>query len=83
MVSTLINVSIILVTSQNSESLSSVFGEHLREQVEDRLAFYETGNIPRKNAEVMKEALEEHNAKMKEEKKTKKRKLDESINGKP
>ncbi|XP_045104665.1 nucleolar protein 56-like isoform X2 [Portunus trituberculatus] len=64
-----------------SESLSSVFGEHLREQVEDRLAFYETGNIPRKNAEVMKEALEEHNAKMKEEKKTKKRKLDESING--
>ncbi|XP_063866882.1 nucleolar protein 56-like [Scylla paramamosain] len=63
-----------------SESLSSVFGEHLREQVEERLAFYETGGVPRKNAEVMKAALEEHNAKM-EEKKTKKRKLDELING--
>lgn len=63
-----------------SENLSSVFGEHLREQVEERLKFYETGNVPRKNAEVMKAALEEHNTKM-EVKKTKKRKLDEVVNG--
>lgn len=63
-----------------SENLSSVFGEHLREQVEERLQFYETGNVPRKNAEVMKAALEEHNTKV-EVKKTKKRKLDEVING--
>ena len=59
-----------------------MFGEHLRDQVEERLKFYETGNIPRKNAEVMKEALEEHNAKMKEPK-SKKRKLDELVNGMP
>lgn len=64
-----------------SENLSSVFGERLREQVEERLKFYESGDIPRKNAEVMKEALEEHIAKMKEEKTSKKRKLDETVNG--
>lgn len=58
-----------------------MFGERLREQVEERLKFYETGDVPRKNAEVMKAALEEHNAQMKEEKKTKKRKLDETVNG--
>ena len=63
------------------ENLSSVFGERLRDQVEERLTFYETGDIPRKNAEVMKAALEEHNTKIRDEKKTKKRKLDESING--
>lgn len=39
-----------------------MFGEHLRTQVEDRLTFYATGDIPKKNAEVMKEALESHNA---------------------
>jgi hypothetical protein len=36
-----------------------VFGEKLRQQVEDRLKFYETGEIPRKNIDVMKEAVEE------------------------
>lgn len=34
-----------------------VFGEKLRDQVEERLAFYETGETPRKNLEVMKEAV--------------------------
>lgn len=38
---------------------TSVFGDKLREQVEERLAFYETGEVPRKNLEVMKEAVEE------------------------
>nr|CAH7731024.1 unnamed protein product [Callosobruchus chinensis] len=37
---------------------SRVFGEHLRQQVEDRLKFYETEDVPKKNIEVMKEALE-------------------------
>lgn len=64
-----------------SESLSTVFGERLKDQVEERLKFYETGDVPRKNAEVMKEALEEHNAQVKMEKKSKKRKLDETVNG--
>ncbi|XP_034945456.1 nucleolar protein 56 [Chelonus insularis] len=36
-----------------------IFGEMLKQQVEDRLKFYETGDIPKKNIEVMKEALEE------------------------
>ncbi|XP_063988528.1 nucleolar protein 56 [Diachasmimorpha longicaudata] len=38
---------------------TTVFGEKLRQQVEDRLKFYETGDIPKKNIDVMKEALEE------------------------
>ena len=40
-----------------SEVSTSVFGEKLREQVEELLSFYETGEIPRKNLDVMKEAL--------------------------
>ncbi|OPJ87200.1 nucleolar protein 56 [Patagioenas fasciata monilis] len=42
-----------------SEVPTSVFGDKLREQVEERLAFYETGQPPRKNLEVMKEAVVE------------------------
>ncbi|KAL8206441.1 UNVERIFIED_CONTAM: snoRNP complex protein nop56 [Gekko kuhli] len=42
-----------------SEVPTSVFGDKLREQVEERLAFYETGEPPRKNLEVMKEAMVE------------------------
>ncbi|XP_015680682.1 nucleolar protein 56 [Protobothrops mucrosquamatus] len=42
-----------------SEVPTSVFGDKLREQVEERLAFYETGEVPRKNLEVMKEAVVE------------------------
>ncbi|KAL2916728.1 Nucleolar protein 56 [Polyrhizophydium stewartii] len=39
------------------EKPTSKFGELLREQVEERLRFYEEGVTPRKNAEVMAEAL--------------------------
>ncbi|XP_065827841.1 nucleolar protein 56-like [Oscarella lobularis] len=39
-----------------AEMQSAVFGEKLREQVEERLDFYETGKTPRKNIDVMKEA---------------------------
>jgi len=66
-----------------TELPTSVFGEKLREQVEERLKFYETGDVPRKNTEVMKEALEESfNAALtlnnkKKKKKNKKRKADE------
>ena len=38
---------------------TSVYGEFLRQQVEDRLKFYETGDAPKKNADVMHEAVQE------------------------
>lgn len=75
-----------------AEIPTNVFGEKLRQQVEDRLKFYETGDIPKKNIDVMKEALEEASTviqneiasspEKKKKKKNKKRKaevLDESI----
>merc|ERR1712168_1011915 len=42
-----------------SEVPTSVYGDKLRDQVEERLSFYETGNVPRKNVDVMKEAVRE------------------------
>lgn len=36
-----------------------MFGDKLREQVEERLSFYETGTVPRKNVDVMQEAVKE------------------------
>ncbi|KAL6765680.1 nucleolar protein, component of C/D snoRNPs [Haematococcus lacustris] len=45
------------------DSSSNTFGEKMKEQVEERLRFYEEGVAPRKNAAVMAEAL----AKLKEE----------------
>ncbi|NXL68779.1 NOP56 protein, partial [Chordeiles acutipennis] len=61
-----------------TEVPTSVFGDKLREQVEERLAFYETGEPPRKNLEVMKEAVLEASevvaeVRRKQEKKEKKR----------
>lgn len=41
-----------------AESGSTIFGEKLREQVEERLDFYDKGVAPRKNIDVMKAALE-------------------------
>lgn len=35
-----------------------MFGEKLREQVEERLDFYDKGVAPRKNIDVMKDAIE-------------------------
>lgn len=37
---------------------TTLFGEKLRGQVEERLIFYDTGTVPRKNVVVMKEAIE-------------------------
>jgi nucleolar protein 56 len=38
-----------------SDEPSRLYGEKLREQVEERLKFYETGQAPRKNIDVMEE----------------------------
>jgi len=43
-----------------SEKPSTVFGEKLRDQVEERLTFYEEGKKPRKNNEVMAEAIKQY-----------------------
>lgn len=38
-----------------SDEPTNVYGEKLREQVEERLKFYETGAAPRKNLDVMEQ----------------------------
>jgi nucleolar protein 56 len=38
-----------------SDDPSRIYGEKLREQVEERLKFYETGQAPRRNIDVMEE----------------------------
>ena len=40
-----------------------MFGAKLRDQIEERLQFYETGGTPRKNIDVMQEAIAEAAAK--------------------
>lgn len=71
---------------------SNIFGEKLRQQVEDRLKFYDTGDVPKKNVDVMLEAIEEatklvpmdddelgeEKKKKKKDKKSKKRKHEET-----
>lgn len=42
-----------------TEIPSSIVGEHLRKQVEDRLKYIDGGENPRKNIDVMKEAVAE------------------------
>lgn len=42
-----------------SDLPTNIFGQKLKEQVEDRLKFYETGDIPKKNVDVMTDALAE------------------------
>uniref|UniRef100_A0AAR2M2P3 Nucleolar protein 56 n=1 Tax=Pygocentrus nattereri TaxID=42514 RepID=A0AAR2M2P3_PYGNA len=44
---------------QNDEVYPTPVGNKLRDQVEERLSFYETGETPRKNLDVMKEAVVE------------------------
>merc|ERR1712045_678535 len=67
-----------------SEESNNIFGSKLKEQVEDRLKFFETGEIPKKNLDVMTEAMEaikkedgEFQKVSKKEKKKKKRKAEE------
>jgi nucleolar protein 56 len=74
-----------------SEVSTKIFGEKLKEQVEDRLKFYESGDLPKKNVDAMQEAIaavkEEASAfeevtgkKKKKDKKNKKRKAEEMEN---
>jgi len=42
-----------------SELSTHKFGEKLKEQVEERLKFYDTGEAPKKNVDAMKEVIEE------------------------
>merc|ERR1712232_209640 len=55
-----------------SDEATTVFGEKLRDQVEERLAFLTEGTTPRKNIEVMQEAIKE----VRKRKKKKKKKAD-------
>merc|ERR1711974_339185 len=41
-----------------SEESTTIFGEKLKEQVEDRLKFYDSGDLPKKNVDAMKEAID-------------------------
>ena len=41
----------------SSDIPTQVFGDHLRQQVEDRLKFYETGEAPAKNIDIMRQAV--------------------------
>lgn len=50
----------------------AAFGDHLKQQVEDRLKYFETGEVPKKNLDVMKEAAVE--AEVEQQKVVKKRK---------
>uniref|UniRef100_A0A671QIU6 Nucleolar protein 56 n=1 Tax=Sinocyclocheilus anshuiensis TaxID=1608454 RepID=A0A671QIU6_9TELE len=60
-----------------SEVPTSVFGDKLRDQVEERLAFYETGDAPRKNLDVMKEAVAQENGDIIKKKNKKKQAAEE------
>jgi nucleolar protein 56 len=42
-----------------ADSPTTIFGEALRKQVEERLAFYESGAPPTKNADAMKAAIKQ------------------------
>ncbi|XP_066260930.1 nucleolar protein 56 [Euwallacea similis] len=57
-----------------TEVPNRIFGEKLKQQVEDRLKFYETGNVPKKNIDVMQEAIEEVKHLVTSENKKKKKK---------
>ena len=43
--------------SLSLETPTTLFGQRLRDQVEERLVFYDSGSIPRKNSVVMKEVI--------------------------
>lgn len=53
-----------------SDEATTVFGEKLKDQVEERLAFLSEGTTPRKNLDVMQEAMKE--VKKRQKKKAKK-----------
>lgn len=68
---------------------SDVFGSKLKEQVEERLHYYETKELPKKNIDAMREAIDAAKAlsdkkrkrREKKEKKAKKMKVEQEANG--
>lgn len=69
-----------------SDHNTKVFGEKMKQQVEDRLAFLTEGTKPKKNVDVMREAMEtvevekiEAKKNAKKEKKSKKRSKEEAV----
>merc|ERR1712066_851027 len=52
-----------------ADKATTVYGEKLRDQVEERLAFLTEGTTPRKNLEVMQEAIKEVTKKLRKKKK--------------
>lgn len=61
-----------------SETPSTVFGEKMKDQVEERLSFYDTGVAPKKNIDVMREAIKvAEKGEKKKKKKSKKADSDE------
>jgi len=51
-----------------SDEATTIFGEKLKDQVEERLAFLTEGTTPRKNLEVMQEAIKEVSKRRKKKK---------------
>jgi len=64
-----------------AENATTIFGSKMKDQVEERLKFYETGDLPRKNVDVMAEALEEAADEAKSAKKSEKKKKRKLENG--
>ena len=61
-----------------AEEPTNAFGEKLREQVEERLRFYDTGETPKKNIDAMKEVIEQLKAESGAGSSKKKRKADDA-----
>lgn len=72
-----------------SDEPTSIFGSKLKEQVEERLKYFDSNEIPRKNADVMREAIDaakqllENKKRKREEKKIKKEKKNKKIKIEP
>jgi nucleolar protein 56 len=60
-----------------SDSRENIYGDEFRKQVEERMNYLNTGEKPRKNVEVMKEAVEKIKANAEEKLLAKKRKKSE------
>merc|ERR1711957_881727 len=60
---------------------TTVFGEKLKDQVEERLVFLTEGTKPRKNLEVMQEAVKEGQKKLRKKKKKSEAKVAASAEG--
>lgn len=60
-----------------SDTATNIFGEKMRDQVEERLAFLTEGTRPRKNIDVMQEAIADLGGGKKKKKKNKKEKKQE------